>query len=707
MNRLPRILGLFVLTVSAPARGQARPDSSTTDSTRRTSLPELTVRVTRSDEARSRLPFAVGVIDGSAVRRAQLTVGLDESLSRIPGVVVFNRYNYSVDQRVSLRGAGSRANFGLRGVKVLIDGVPQTLPDGQSQLTNLELGVVDRVEVLTGGAAALYGNASGGVLSFTTKAPTVPFTASIRAVGGSFGTSKYQGTVSGERGRASGLLSYSRFKTDGFRQHGGAETRELFAKGDVTLSPRMSLGVRFSAANAPKAENPGALTVAEYAARRDSAAGNNILRGADKDVSQQQLALRWQWNDRAGANMEATAFGVLRNLKNPLATSPPTPPGVTSTTGTYNTIDREAGGVRIAGTLPVSLVGTTVHVSSGVDLQSMRDDRKNQRSLSGAPTGIFFADQRETVTEVGPFLRVHWEPASRATILGSVRYDWLQFRVRDHYLADGVDNSGTRRMRSASGSLGASYLLAGDFTVYSNLATSFETPTTTELVNTQNGTVGFNTSLGPQRTVTGEVGVRGNAGTRVSWTAAGWYGTIRDAIIQAREVDGRAFFQNAGRVRTRGAELGLDLAPAPWIHLATGYTYSVLTFSDYKIPNGATTDVLDGKRLAGVPRHFFRGTLSVNRGPITAEWDQVTAGSVFADDKNTQKVEGWGAGVSSVRLSGSWRWGALRIEPFGALNNAFDRRYVGSVNLNGASGRVLEPAGGRNGVVGVGVGWKG
>ena len=122
------------------------------DTTRRTKLPDVEVRVTRAEEQRLRIPLAVSVLRGDAVRRAQLTSGLDESLSRLPGVVVLNRYNYSLDQRVSLRGAGSRANFGLRGIKVLIDGIPQTLPDGQSQLSNLELGLVDRVEVLTGSA---------------------------------------------------------------------------------------------------------------------------------------------------------------------------------------------------------------------------------------------------------------------------------------------------------------------------------------------------------------------------------------------------------------------------------------------------------------------------------------------------------------------------------------------------------------------------
>ncbi|HEV8149216.1 MAG TPA: TonB-dependent receptor plug domain-containing protein, partial [Gemmatimonadales bacterium] len=356
-------LAVLLLLVASPQ------DTLRADTTRRTRLPELEVRVTRTGEERTRLPLAVGVLDSTAVRRAQLTLGLDESLSRLPGVVVLNRYNYSLDQRLSLRGAGSRANFGLRGVKVLIDGVPQTLPDGQSQLSNLELGLVDRVEVLTGSAGALYGNASGGVLAFSTETPERPWQARLRLSGGSFGTRKWQSVAGTARGPLRALASLSRFTTDGFRQQSAATAWQFAGKADLMLDSRSSLGVRFGAADAPQAKNPGALTAAEYAARRDSAAGNNILRGADKQVTQQQLALRYRWLSGAGAELEASSFGLLRDLKNPLATPPPPP--VSGTAGTYNTIDRAVGGARVSGSLPLQ---RTIRVTAGLDAQTMRDN---------------------------------------------------------------------------------------------------------------------------------------------------------------------------------------------------------------------------------------------------------------------------------------------------------------------------------------------
>lgn len=699
MTRLTILVLVALSTAKGPIAAQT-PDSART----RDTLPELEVRVTRSPEARTRLPMAIGVLGGPTIRRAQLTAGLDESLSRLPGVVVLNRYNYSLDQRVSLRGAGSRANFGLRGVKVLLDGVPQTLPDGQSQLSNLELGIIDRVEVLTGSSGALYGNASGGVLSFSTETPRAPLAARVRATGGAFDTFKWNTVIAAASDRVSGLWSASTLRTDGFRQHSRAEAFQALAKVDLVLNERSTLGVRAWFADAPHAENPGALTAAEYAATRDSAAGTNIGRGADKDVSQQQLSIRYRWLDGTGTEVEAVVFGLLRDLENPLATPPPPP--TTPSAGTYNTIDRKAGGMRLSGTLPLARGGAPLRMTLGLDLQAMRDDRRNERSDAGAPTGVLLADQQETVSELGPFAQLHWSASPNVLLLGAARFDRLSFRVRDRFLTDGVDNSGRRVMESVSASAGVSVLVAPGTTIFANTGTSFESPTTTELVNQSNGTAGFNAMLGPQRTWSVELGARGSIGSAFEYSLSVFNNRITDAIIQVREQDGRAFFQNAGRVRNRGIEAGLGAQPLSWLRIQGAYNLADYEFAEYRIPNGATTDTLDGKRLAGVPRHFFRATATASLGRFVIEVDQTTAGEMFGDDRNTQPVEGWGAGVTSLRASTGIHWGRARLEPFAAINNLFDRRYVGSVNINGGFGRLLEPAPGRNGYLGMEVGWS-
>lgn len=697
------ILVLAAALSAAPPAGAQVPDSTRRDTTRVQRLPEITVTVTRTPEPLQRVPAAVGVVDSTDIRRAQPTLGLDEALNNLPGVYVANRYNFSLDQRLSIRGFGSRANFGTRGVKILLDGVPQTLPDGQSQLNNVEFADLARIEVLRGSASSLYGNASGGVILLESRpADPNPFSQYARVEGGSFGLFKWQTWTSGRLGRASGTLSLSRALWDGFRQHSAADLRQLNSAIEYTPSATTVLGLRFSAADDPKAQNPGALTPAEYVANPDSAAAGNIRRGADKDVEQQQLALSFRHVTEGGDEVTVTAFGVLRHLANPLATPPPSGPG--PTIGTYVQIDRAAGGARAAATRRLARSPAAPRLTLGADFQYLRDDRRNFRSVAGQPTDSVLLDQREKVAEAGPFAQVHWSFVPRVLLRAGTRYDWVRFAVRDRHLTDGSDASGARTLAAWSGNLGVSYQVSDALIPYANVASSFETPTTTELANRPDGSGGFNDSLGPQRAWTYEVGVRGRIGALVEYSVAGFLGRVRDAIVQFREVGGRAFFRNAGRTHNDGLEVGVSVEPSPRLRVFGSYTFAAYTFAEY-------ADVT-GNRLPGVPRHFARiGVRSEPGYGLAVDLDQTLSSSLFADDENQVLIPGWGAGVTNLRLSWSGGWGRAVVRPFIGVNNLFDKRYIGSVTINGFdfqanAPRVIEPAPGTNVYLGAEVGWR-
>jgi iron complex outermembrane receptor protein len=642
----------------------------------------------------------VGVVDSGVLHGAQLENGLDEALGRIPGVYAANRFNPSLDQRLVIRGAGARGNFGVRGLKVLIDGIPQTLPDGQSQLTNLDLGFVDRAEVLLGAASALYGNAAGGVIAFSSRVPSHPLAGRVRITGGSFGTWRTSAQVEAANGAWSGGVGLTRFQSEGFRQHSATENNQLSLAVNRTVGSSWVFKGRYFFARSPEAENPGALTLAELAAKTDSAAAANILRGADKSVAQHQLGLTATSVSATGRRFEATVFGLTRDLDNPLATAPPGPGG--PTIGTYSQIDRVVGGTRMSGTWPLG--GGSSRLVLGADAQIMRDDRTNRRSRAGALVDTLTADQRETVTEIGPFASLHWEPAEPLTITATVRYDRVRFRVADHYLADGVDQSGVRAMGAASGSLGASVVVAEGAALYASVASAFETPTTTELVNQANGTIGFNTELGPQRSGTVEFGVRTTG--PVAMTASVYRTRITDALVQAREQDGRAFFENAARLAVRGVELGAQWAPTRAIRLEASYTHTDATFTEYRSRNGAVTDTLDGNQVPGIPRHVLRAVATIHAGAWRLEWDQQIVSRFYADDRNTLPVDGWEAGVSAIRVHTATRLGRTAIRPFASVANLWDRRYVAAATVNGFGGRVYEPAPGRWAYLGVEMGWR-
>jgi iron complex outermembrane receptor protein len=666
------------------------------DSTRLVRLTDLEVTVARRRDSLASLPMAASVIPRYELTRAQPTIGLDEALTLVPGVFVANRWNFSLDQRLSIRGFGSRANFGLRGVKVYLDGVPQTLPDGQSQLTNVELATLERVEVLRGASSALYGNASGGALVLESAAPSSrPTSGFARIQGGSFDSHKWLLGGTFRSDRWSGGIQLSRFVTDGFRQHSAAEARQ--AAGTLRyVAGRTIATLKLALADNPEAKNPGALTAAELAVRFDSAAGTNITRGADKQVSQQQASLRIDQQLGQSSLLSVTGFALWRSLDNPLATPPPGPP--TPTAGTWNGIDREGAGVRVELTAPM---GPRLRATGGFDLQAMNDERENQRAEGGVPTGQVLLRQRERVVEAGPFAQLRWQAAPRLTIDAGARYDFLGFDVDDRFLEDGIDHGGYRRMHAVSGNLGAAFEPASGFSVYGLVSTSFETPTTTELVNQTGTSAGFNPDLDPQRAVNFEIGFRGRRGA-VELTATGFVTRVRDAIIQVREVSGRAFFDNAGRTRNLGLELGLGVTATRGVTLTGAYTWADYEFTDYVIVNGAVTDTLTGNQLAGVPRHFVR--VGARLGPLrglTLDVDQLISSSLFADDANTIRVDGWGAGVTNARLAWSGAAERFRVVPFLTVQNLFDRRYVGSVTINGFGGRVLEPSPGRHAFVGM------
>jgi iron complex outermembrane receptor protein len=678
------LAALIPLGLASAARAQVpeRPDSVRVDTVTPYELPPIVVTATRSAAPPSRLPLAVSVVEGDALADASPLGGLDDALDGVPGVHVANRYNFSLDARLSVRGFGSRANFGSRGVRVLLDGVPQTLPDGQSQFTNVDWLDVERIEVLRGTASALHGNASGGVIALRSAGVgDAPFSQEARVEGGAFGTLRWRSRTAARRGPLGAALTVSRLTTDGFREHSAADLRQLAGQVELALSPRTVAALRLGAADQPRADNPGALTAAELVADPRAAAPNNLLRLAGKAVSQQQLALTLRREDGAG-EYGLVVYGLRRDLDNPLAT------------GTFVAIDRRALGARLDLSRRLGAGAAAPRLALGVDLQAMRDDRVNAVSAAGRRTDTLLLDQRERVRELGPFAQLLWSPVPRLLLQGGVRYDRVAFEVDDRFLADG-DDGGRRTMDAWSGSGGASWSFGDALIPYAVVSTAFETPTTTELANRPDGAGGLNPELAPQRALSVELGARGRLAW-AAWSAAAFTSAVRDAIVPFAEIGGRSFFRNAGRVRQRGVELGLTARPHRAIALSAAYTWADHRFTEYRLVTEERTDTLDGRRVPGVPQHSAHLSLRVAPGGgWSATVEHAISSFLWADDANTIRAEGWGAGVTDVRVGWTGTAGRVELAPFAAVSNLGGRRYVSSVTVNGFNGRVFEPAPGR------------
>ena len=677
----------------------------TPDTTKPYTLPATTVSVTRSDQLLSKTALAVQAVDREQIGRARPTWGLDEALFSVPGVLVANRYNFSLDQRISIRGFGARSAFAVRGVKVLLDGIPQTLPDGQGQLTNLDLGTGERIEVLRGAASSLFGNAAGGVISiWTIRGPgRAPLTQELRATAGAFDRdlnrtwSKWQSSTRARVGRdGSAQLSISRLAYAGERDHSEADFRHVNARLQLPIANGWNVRVSADVGDQPKADNPGALTLAELQANRDSAPAINLSTRAGKDVLQGQAGATVSgfYN---GTEMLFTVFGLTRDLANP-------------TTFAYINIDRRVYGARASVTHPLGVGALPLRLTAGFDFQRQRDDRTNYNNSGGAPdTSVRQLDQLEHVTEIGPFIQGALDITRRVTLTTGLRYDRVAFDVTDRLVSGtNPDDSGERLMHAVSGSAGIAFSPSERLTTYANVGSSFETPTTTELANRPTGAGGFNDSLGPQRAWSYELGMRGAIDGDLRWSLALFQADVRDELI-SYEVPGvpqRRFFRNAGSARHRGIELGADARLLPGLRLSGAWTYSNFRYRRYRFvtPSGPPA-VLDGRALPGVPKHSLRLTLAARPAALRGAWAEVETSytsSYFVDDTLTVRTSPWW--LTNARIGWEGTVGSVRISPFLGFNNLFNRHYVGSVVINAARGRYYEPAPGRNAYLGFSLG---
>jgi iron complex outermembrane receptor protein len=679
------ILALSVATVATSLEAQ-REEADTTkpDSLKPVVLEPLVVSVTRHPATLAQVPFAVAVIAREEIVQGRATISLDEALSTVPGLLVANRYNPAQDDRISIRGFGARSAFGVRGVKLLLDGIPQTLPDGQGQLNNIDLADVTRIEVLRGPSSSLYGNASGGVVSlYTDRNPPASLAGETRVLTGSYRLFKWQGNLSAPVGRGDLSLSASRTAWRGYRDHSEAETQRVALRFNQPLSQRFRLVFHGMLAHSPWLEDPGALTSREMqddparASPRNLTAGPEGAGGAGKSVTQAQGGMAFRGAFRSGGSLEVAAFGVLRDLENQLAFG-------------YIELDRLAYGGRATVSLPKSLGSLPHVVTAGIDVQLQRDDRVNR----SADRSTLTRDQLERVLELGPFVQSQLTLGGRLTLTTGARYDRVAFTAEDRFLRDG-DDSGSRVMASWSGSGGLLWDLGQLAQPYVNLSTSFETPTTTELANRPTGPGGFNSELEPQRAVNYELGLRGRWLDRIEYSVAAFQADVQSELIpfEVPGEPGRRFYRNAGSSRHRGLEAGFTAHLPAGVSLLAAYTLSDYRFVDFKTEAAA----YDGNRIPGVPLHQLHWSVRY-RSPL-GWWlavDNTHVSPYYVDDANTEanRVGSW---TNTVLRSG-WqaRLNLWDVRPFFGVSNLFDRRYAGSAVVNAQFGRYYEPAPSRN-----------
>ena len=661
-----------------------------TDSSRVRLLAPITVTSGRLPMRDNRLPAALTVVDGYRLQTGQAQLSLHESLGAVPGLWAMNPDNYAQDLRISIRGFGARAAFGIRGIRVLVDGIPESTPDGQADVDNLDPSMMQRMEVLRGPASGLYGNAAGGVISLQTEQVANLPLAEAQVLFGSFGFRGYKFRSGFQKNKLSAVLSLSRNETDGYRDHSRMENLILNAKIGLAIDSLTQVSVLFNYGNSPQADDPGGLTQAQVDANRRQAGVNNLKFNTGEAVEQGRLGVVFE-KKMGKHQLFARTFITKRQLDNLLAFE----------AAGAGQLNRTFAGASLQYTFAEKWNEGEYRVKVGFDLEN-QEDRRQRFDNKITERGKQTLDQIESFKNAAVFVTQELSFNNKLTLLVGTRFDAIKLGAADQFLTDG-NQSGERKYQRFNPSVGLSYAISSKTNVYTNLASSFESPTLSELSNNPTGIGGFNADLNPQKAVNYEVGIKQFLGSHMRLDVAVFQVNVQDELVpyQLKEFPGRVFYRNAGNSQRRGVEVGLSASIAKGLVFFGNYTYSDFVYKNYQ----TTAGTFDGKNLPGIPKHTAYGELRYFAEKGLFGIVQVRhASQLFADDANTVVSKTFT--TLNLRAGYQLKINKLQTELFGGVNNVLNVIYNGNVQLNAAGGRYFEPASGRYAYVGLRVGVK-
>lgn len=673
---------------------------------------EQTMVVTAAPTTVSELdtPAAVSVVNGDEMRQAAPRVNLSESLGAVPGLQVQNRQNYAQDLQLSIRGFGSRSTYGVRGLRIYVDGIPATMPDGQGQTSNIDIGSVDTIEVLRGPFSALYGNSSGGVINVTSQTGTQPPTVEASSYYGSFGTWHYGMKATGAVGDGSHAgdvdytVSTNRFTTHGYRDHSGARKNLANARLGVRINDVSKLTLLLNSVDI-KANDAGGLTADEWRDNpRQSPRGDQY--NTRKNTRQTQAGLRYERQLSAQDDLSVMMYAGERETTQ-FQSIPRAPQLKPSHAGGVIDLTRHYQGIDTRLTHRGELL-VPVTLTAGLDYENMSERRKGYENfvmVNGAPQygeqGALRRNERNLMWNVDPYLQTQWQLTDKLSLDAGVRYSSVWFDSNDYYITPGNgDDSGDASYHKwlPAGSL--KYALTDAWNVYLSAGRGFETPTINELSYRSDNQSGLNFGLKPSTNDTVEIGSK----TRICnglFTAALFQTNTDNEIVVDSSSGGRTSYKNAGKTRRQGMELGLDQQFGESWRLKAAWTWLDATYRT----NVCDDASCNGNRIPGIARNM--GYASFGYQPEQGWYagsDIRYMSDIMANDENTAKAPSWT--VVGLTTGYKWSYGRMDMDLFGRIDNLFDREYVGSVIVNESNGRYYEPAPGRNYGIGLNLAWR-
>ncbi|MGA7540201.1 MAG: TonB-dependent receptor [Steroidobacteraceae bacterium] len=694
----PAVAALAIL-IGAVAPG-ARPARAT----EAPPLNDIVVTATRIGMPAYDVAASISDVPAAELRQDALGINLSDDIGFVPGLLARNRNNYAQDQQVSIRGIGANSTFGVRGVRIYQDGIPQTGPDGQGQISQFNLDSAQRVEVLEGPFSALYGNSSGGVIQIFTADGTSPGEVRTDVGYGSFGTFRAGVDASDAAGPLAYNVDFTHFSFAGYRPHQSARSESFNGKVDYTLGPNDKLTFIANVLSRPDANDPQGLTAAEFAADPNQTDPTSMQFNTRKSLQQQEGGLVWHLGltDRQSVRLMGY-FGhrsVLQFLSIPVGAQKP----ATSSGGVID-LDRQFGGTDARWIWQGPLAGRPLSWIAGVSYDTQNELRRGYDNFIGGTLGVIGPlrrNENDIARDMDEYTQGSWEFVPRWTLTAGVRHSEVRFLSEDHFItASNGNDSGTMTYTATSPVAGLLFAARPWVHLYASYGQGFQTPIAAELAYRPDGAPGLNFGLRPARSVNSEIGAKFRMSRNLSAGLAAFDTLTRNEIVVATNAGGRSTYENAGRTRRSGAEASLDDRFTGSWRARLAYTYVDAIYIDAYLtctgtPCGTPNQLIaSGNRLPGVPHNDGYARLDWGqplgwRASLTGQY----VGAIAVNDANSE----FAAAYPVFDASGGYaaELGSMRLSIFLRLNNILDRRYAGSIIVDDGNGRYFEPAPGFN-----------
>lgn len=678
MKILDLILILFFLPLTLLAQNEIVPQDTT-----KYKIQDVVVVGTRSTEKIIDIPYSVFRVDSKELSYGR-KVSARDVLADVPGLFLQNRYGNS-DLRVSIRGFGTRSSTGIRGIRILLDGIPESEPDGESVIDAIDFTSLGGVEVVKGNLSSLYANSPGGLINFVTN---IYFPENFIGTANQFGSygMKQNGIKVGLKDNNHRLfISYKYRNIDGYRQH-SSEYQHLFnSVYEAFIGTQSILSIH---TNFVRGLNklPGSLTKTEFEADPFMADPLAVSQDYKRITNKGKIAGKFitHFGEQQQYELELIGYGGIKELEK-------TDNEFYTLTTRYSLggYIRFSSKEKIFDRKNIFTIGTDYAFQSGPITQF--------ENFSGKK-GISVVNQfNESLSNIGIYFLEHLSLIeNKLDLFLSSRYDYNLFS-RDNYIPYGfIDTS--RIMSGFTPKLGLNYKLTPGIAVYSSYGLSFDYPALSETANnplTSNPVYAINPDINPQKSGNFEFGIKGNLINKESdfmkkifWEITYFNYLIHDEIVPFT-INLKTYFKNVPRTRRTGIEIGFMSEPFEETELTINYTYTDFYYESFLTevftPSGFTIKDFSNKKVPSVPKHIFNFIL-VKELELSEEisgliiWDCDYIGKMYVDDSNSETNSGYFYGNFMAGLTFNHGW--YNITGFVGMNNIFDKRYASFININ-------------------------